>query len=54
MLSTLASILILLTLGYFVYCCLREIGWWLGSRLQMPRFALNLPRLSPIRREIMR
>jgi hypothetical protein len=54
MLSTLASILILLTLGYFVYCCLREIGWWLSARLHMPRFALNLPRNIHIRRQIVR
>ncbi len=53
-LSTLTSILILLTLGYFVYCCLREIGWWLESQLHLPRFTFHLPQLSHIRRETAR
>ena len=52
MLSTLTSVLILLTLGYFVYCCLREIGWWLSSRLRLPRFSLHLPLHIHSRRQI--
>jgi hypothetical protein len=54
MLSTLTSILILLTLGYFVYCCLWEIGWWLASRVRPPRFSRHLTRHVHSRRQIVR
>ncbi|MDZ4763368.1 MAG: hypothetical protein SGI73_02370 [Chloroflexota bacterium] len=35
MFSTLVCVFVLLTVGYFAYCCVREIGWWLANRVRM-------------------
>jgi hypothetical protein len=34
MFSTLVCVFVLLTVGYFLYCCAREVGWWLAGRLR--------------------